>query len=220
MKTVFLVSVFCLTVTGACAQGTIHWGNNFSGVFRAPIYGLEFYPEAPGPLTGQSSLGIPTGTTVYHAPLLSGTGYTFAIYGGPASVNDPEALTFLVATTFRTGTGTGLPRGLVTGGTIVVPGVLPGERIKFQIRAWDNLGGTLPTWPGGGWTPSQGTSVMVLSDPLGGMDSLGNLFETPITDGWSSFSFWIPEPSSWLLGLTAAVGFGCWRRRLNAFNRN
>lgn len=215
MKRILLfTAVLSLTIT-ARAQGFLEWGNSFTG-FRAPIYGVEFYPDAPGPIYGQSGLGVPSGPYQYHAPLLSGTGYTFAVYAGPAGVTDSSALTFLVSTTFRTATSTGLPRGLVLGGTVAVPGVLPGEPAKFQIRAWDNQGGTLTSWEMSFSTYARGASPLVTSAPLGGVGTDNVSYSTPFTDGWTSFSFWIPEPSTWLLAVTGAVGLALGRRRLRS----
>lgn len=216
MKRILLfTTVLSLTIT-AHAQGFLEWGNNFAGLFRAPIYGTEFYPDAPEPIYGQSSLGMPIGPYQYHAALLSGTGYSFAVYAGPASVTDSSALTFLVSTTFRTATSTGLPRGLVLGGTVAVPGVLAGEPAKFQIRAWDNQGGTLTSWEMSIFTYARGASPMVTSGPLGGVGTDNVSYPNPITDGWTSFSFWIPEPSTWLLAVTGAVGLALGRRRLRS----
>lgn len=204
MKTILLfTTVLSLTIT-THAQGFLTWGNSFTG-FRAPIYGVEFYPDAPGPIYGQSGIGVPSGPYLYHAPLLSGTGYTFAVYAGPAGVTDSSALTFLVSTTFRTATSTGIPRGLVLGGTVAVPGVLPGEPARFQIRAWDNQGGTLTSWEMSIFTFARGASQMVTSGPLGGVGTDNVSYPNPITDGWTSFSFWIPEPSAWAIGVLAVT---------------
>lgn len=215
MKTCVLLSL-ALIVQTVSGQGLLTWGNNFPGApatFRAPIYGTEYYPDAFGPISGQSSLGLPTGSTIYHAPLLSGTGYTFAVYVGPETVTDPSQLTLLAATTFRTSGDGGLPAGLVSPGTAVIPGAFPGARIKFQIRAWDNQGGTLTSWELASTTFARGASEMVTSGPLGGTDSLGNPFDNPRTDGWTSFSFFIPEPSPLLLAAVAGAVLGLWRRK-------
>ena len=81
MKIMFLLSVASATVLGTFAQGTINVGNYFgSAVFGAPIYGLPFPYTGYGQEVGQSSLGFPTGATVYTGPLLQGTGFTFSVF--------------------------------------------------------------------------------------------------------------------------------------------
>src|SRR5436309_3167452 len=99
MKGFLILSVLIASVA-VCAQGLINFGNSFSGEFRAPIYGPD--PANPSlSLSGQSSLGFPSGATVYAGPLLQGTRYVLALYAGPASVTDPGLLTLVTTGTFR-----------------------------------------------------------------------------------------------------------------------
>lgn len=200
MKRLLLfTTVLCLAIN-SYGQGFITWGNNPTG-FRAPIYSAT---------TG----------------LLTGTGYTFAVYTGPAGVTDTSALTLLVSTTFRTTTATGqtLPKGLVNGATTTVPGVQAGESCKFQIRAWDNLGGTVTTWEQAlPYVSEHGYAPMLLSAPLGGVGTDGTEYATPATGGWQSFTIIIPEPATWAVGLLAMTILTGWKRfcgKLSAANRN
>ena len=187
--------------------GMITWGNNVPGL-RALIYG----PDPADPtlaLVGQSTstLEIPTGTTVYGGPLLSGTSYTFAFFAGPAG-SPSNALAFLAQTTFRTG----VAAGLVVGGTVSVPGTFGGDPGTFQIRVWDNQGGSITTWAQAealwenGLTDI-GVSSLVTTGPLGGIDTDANVHPTPFDTGWVSFNtYFIPEPGSVaLLGLGVAA---------------
>lgn len=169
MKRLALITLVAATAASSFAQGFLDWGNNFSGSFRAPIYGPEV-GNATLSLSGQSALGVSAGSTVYTGPLLTGSGYTFAIYAGPASAADSSALTLLVSTTFRTGNGTALPSGLVLGGTITVPGVAAGSQAKFQVRAWDNTGGL-----DFAASATKGASAVVTTAALGGIEGLSHL---------------------------------------------
>lgn len=207
MKKTLITTLLLAASLPAFSQGFLTWGNNPTG-FRAPIYG-----PAPGATTlsvsGQSSLGTPSGSTVYAGPLLSGTGYTFAVYVGPVSAADSSALTLLVSTTFRTGTGA-LPNGLVNGGTVTVPGVGPGNPVKFQIRAWDNKGGTADF----AGADIKGVSSVITSAALGGIDTAGNIVSTPATTGWNSFNIYaVPEPSTFVLAGLGAASLLIFRRR-------
>jgi PEP-CTERM motif len=205
MKTT-LLTILAWTTLGAFGQGTLNVLNNLSGVFRAPIYGWD--PASPTTsLSGQSATGLPAGSTFYTGPLLQGTGFTFAVYSGQASVTHPSALTLLVSTTFRTGSAAGLITSILA---IPVPGVAPGEQARLQVRAWDNRGGTLPTWEMVTSDPysDYASSGMFLSGPLGGITSNGELLPADMT-GWQSFSIAvIPEPSSLVLIGLAGLAFG------------
>ena len=217
MKKIALITLVAATAATSFGQGFLDWGNAFAGGERHPIYG----PEVGNPglsITGQSALGTPAGSTVYSGGLLTGTGYTFAIYAGPSSAADSGALSLLVSTTFRTTTATGLPKGLVTGATVSVPGVTAGNSAKFQIRAWDNAGGTLTSWAlatqAVGGSPAVGFSSVVTSAALGGIDSLGNIVANPSTIGWTSFNIYaVPEPSTFVLAGLGAAGLLIFRRR-------
>lgn len=204
MKRKLLFALALKLTLGASAQGTLNVGNNVTGVFRAPLYtGNPANPYES--LAGQSSLGLPSGTTVYPGALLQGSGYTFAVYYGWATVTHPQELVFLVATTFRTATANVLPAGLIRTVTdVVVPGVPPGARAKLQVRVWNNLGGTVMSYE---TATSRSASALFLSEPLGGMSTGGPIL-TPDMVGWSSFNIYpyIPEPS--IVAMGAMAGWG------------
>jgi hypothetical protein len=203
MKTILLVSLACVTALGTFAQGTINIGNYFSADnFCAPIYGFE--PGSLAPITGQSPLGLPAGTTVYSGPLLQGSGYAFAVYYGPAAATDQYSLTLLFTTTFRTTTAVNaLPAGLVTATTVPVPNTSGGDIVSLQVRVWDYNGGFSPSWD---MAIYRAASPIFQSGPLGGISTSGNLFPTPPMTGWTSFNLYsIPEPKAFVLGGTAAA---------------
>lgn len=200
MKTTLLLTMALNITLGAFAQGTLNVGNSVTGIFRAPIYSAPY--TVPGFWTirsGQSSLGIPSGSTAYPGPLIQGTGYTFAVYYGAASVTDDRNLSLLVETTFRTAAGNVLPAGLIRTVNVVVPGVNPGMRAKLQVRVWNNQGGTITSWD---WASYRNASSMFISEPLGGLGTGGPVL-TPDMTGWASFDvpILVPEPSAWAIGL-------------------
>lgn len=202
-KTLVTIAVAALTVS-SFAQGTLNIVNNVTGLFRSQIYGPELGNQTLS-LTGNSAAGIPAGGTVYTGPLLQGTGYTFAVYYGAASVVNPEALTLLATTTFRTGSGAGIITSL---NGFVVPGIAAGEQAKLQLRVWDNAGGaTFDT------ATFRAQSPMFTSGALGGVGTGGPVL-TPDMTGWTSFNIYaVPEPSTFVLAGLGAAALLMFRRR-------
>lgn len=201
MKKTLLTLALLATAAASFAQGTLQIGNNFTGVLRAPIYGQD--PADPfRSQSGQSALGTPTGGTVYAGPLLAGTGYTFALFAGPAGASE-SALQLVTTTTFRTGTA--LPAGTVFTQTLPITGVASGSSAALQVRVWDNVGGTVGTWAAVLANPSvaRGQSALFASAPLGGPDPAGGPPITPpAMTGWTSFNVaQVPEPSVIALGV-------------------
>jgi hypothetical protein len=157
----------------------------------------------------------------YGGALLVGTGFTAGLWALPSNnpdsaFNDPNLLPVATAL-FGPKTSTGLAlRGYWNppATAVAVPGVVGGAndptRIKFQVRVWDNAGGTVTTWAqviannsgGRGLSP-----VIFLDQPLGSGTTL-----PPNLLGLQSFQFFltggncIPVPS--VIGL-GALGVAC-----------
>jgi len=212
MKRIILLVAFLASAGSIFAQGTLQIGNIFTGVLRAPIYGPD--PADPYLMTsGQSALGNPPGSTVYGGPLLSGTGYTVALFAGPAGSTE-SALQLATTTTFRTGTS--LPAGTFFTMTLPIPGVGSGQVAALQVRAWDNVGGTVSSWAQvlANNAVARGTSALFASAPLGGPNPAGG---PPITPpemlGWTSFNIYqVPEPSVLALGALGLLALVVRRR--------
>lgn len=209
-KTLLTIAVAALTVA-SFAQGYLSVGNYFSGEFSAPIYGPE-PTDSYISLSGQSSLGIPSGTTVYTGPLLQGASFTFAVYAGPPSTVDPNQLTLLTTAPFRTAAGNVLPAGLIFSQNAVVPFAPPGGTATLQVRVWYNPSGTLP-WD---LATTSGVSPLFSSLPLGGITPLGDIVITPDMTGWTSFNITgapIPEPTTLVLAGLGTVALLVFRHR-------
>lgn len=143
-KGLLMLSLVALGVISASAQGTINYNNLISGL-RAPVFGVE--PGDPGtqrrgqPTSAAGNNATPLGSTVYTAAPLSGSGFTAELWAGSAG-----NLTAVPgsATPFRTGASFA---GYFTSiSTLAVPQVGLNSSGSFQMRAWDNMGGTVTSW--------------------------------------------------------------------------
>ena len=96
---------------------------------------------------------------------------------------------------------------------------LQGETAHFQMRVWNNQGGTITTWAQAeaAWLAgltAAGVTPVVTSAPLGGTDTNGNTVNPANTTGWVSFNiYFIPEPASFALFGLGAAGLMIFRRR-------
>jgi PEP-CTERM motif len=202
MKKTLILVVLAVAAYNTFGQGTISMGNQFAG-FQAPIYG----PDPSNPLmsvSGQSSVGLPTGSTVYGGPLLQGSGYTFALFAGPANTTDPAALVLVATTTFRTGAAAGYVRAT----EVPIPSIAPAQTATVQVRVWDNQGGTVGSWANVLASPSiaRGESALFQTGALGGPNPPNPPGTAPNLTGWQSFNVHqVPEPSVIALG---ALGLG------------
>jgi len=206
-KTLLTLALLAMAVS-IHAQGTLQVGNNFTGAFRAPIYGLDS-ADPTASQSGQTATGLPTGTTTYTGPLLQGAGYTFALFAGPAGTAE-GALQLVTTTTFRTATGNVSPAGLINTVTVPINGVAPGATAALQVRVWDNRTGAIGTWAAAlaDNSVARGQSAVFASAPLGGIaDPNSPPITPPQMTGWTSFNVHtqVPEPSVIALG---ALGLG------------
>ena len=205
-------------------QGSIQWGNLFGATLRAPVY--EVIPDHPScRLTGNTPAGIPAGTQDYMgAPLLSGSGFTLAIFLGASEAEAQANNSDLGRAPFRTGAAAGFVFAQLATDPFRPPGT---AGLHVQFRAWDNRGGTVTSWAqvlAAGGTIASGTSDIFTIGPLGGRDPFGIDHPTPLTDGARSFNLWlpaspgcpVPEPSTWSILATSAYLLLFCRRRPSA----
>jgi len=218
MKKLVVIAALSLSGLAAFGQGLINFGNNFAGTFLMPIFGPDpanvELALSGVPSTSRVSGVIPnTGTTVYGGALLQGTGYTLQFWAGSTTANLQPVYT----TTFRTATGDKLPAGLISGNvTTPIPGVDAGQQALYQVRVWANRSGQLTTWALGQIGGVYGSSAIVQSGPLGGVDTTGGVHPlNPNSTDWVSFNLIniIPEPTSLALAGLGAAAMLIVRRR-------
>jgi len=231
MKKILLVTAaLMLAHVAAFAQSEIVFDNNvnasgtpgdFPGTVKAPIYNIS--PNAPTlRVSGNTAAGVPMGSTTYAGALLNGTGFTATLWGlnsanvtGSADLGANNlALLANGVTTMRTSTSAAnAGRFAGTGVNAVISDVRPGttDRGTFQVRVWDNKGGTITSWDAAVAAFQRGGEAIGYSDlftvpwsltQIGGLGTPSNL------EGLRSFNLFtvVPEPSVIALGV---LGAGC-----------
>jgi len=209
MKKILLISASLMLAAAAFSQGTIVFDNQATGV-KALVYGVD--PNNPSQVkSGQTSGGTPAGSTTYGGTLLAGTGFTatlWAINAANATGNDAANNLVQVGApvAFR---AAGLFSGRVAASAAnpIVTDVTDGsQRATFQLRAWDNQGGTITTWAQAvaartalGYSP-----LFTVQSSLGGFGTPPGT--PPNLVGLQSFQLTVPEPSTIALGI---LGAGC-----------
>jgi hypothetical protein len=220
MKKILLVSASLMLAAAAFSQGTIVFDNQATGV-KALVYGQD--PANPtSPKTGQTSGGTPAGNVTYGGALLAGTGFSATLWALNAAnvvgLDDPTLsaggnnlvqVSGVVA--FR---AAGLFSGRVAASAAnpIVPNTPDSStRGTFQLRAWDNKGGTITTWDQALVAFKNGTTTLGYSPLFTVQQSLGGYGTPPSTPpsllGLQSFQLYaVPEPSTIALGV---LGAGC-----------
>jgi hypothetical protein len=194
--TIILFSTF-----GALAQGTINFNIRVPGVIVAHVYIPEFdHPSKYGNTASET----PTGTQTYLFGVLEGSGFSAQLFGGPLGTPEFNLVAIGSPSPFRTGAtfgGTPVPQMLI------VPGVPAGATGTFQIRVWDNGGGTFPTFTiDSTWGLSALFNVSNLGDGL-------LMFPADMAN-FRSFNLWgIPEPSTYALVGLGGLGLWIFRRK-------
>jgi len=221
MKKILLFTASLAVAASAFAQGTVQFNN----LVTASSLRFQIYDVEPGnPLVskhGNTSTGQPAGAQTYGGLPLSGTGFTVELWGLVGTGNTSNSLTRLAGTSFRTGTAAGfINTALLPGGSSLVP--VPGAPVgtatpssgTFQIRAWNNLGGTVGNWAAvlGNPLVPRGATEIVNAGPLGGTGSPPAT--DPVLAGMTSFNLAIvPEPSAIALGVLGLGTLMFLRRR-------
>lgn len=202
-KGLFALSLVALGVISASAQGTINYNNLITGL-RAPVFGVE--PGDTGtqrqgqPTSSAGNNATPLGSTVYTAAPLSGTGFTAELWAGTAGNLSAVPGS---ATPFRTGSTAGYITSIAT---LAVPQVALNSSGSFQLRAWDNQGGTVTSWAMvlANMAVPRGTSTEFTATTGGGGNPPalpGNL------SNLTSFNLFVPVPEPSVIAL-GALGLG------------
>jgi len=132
------VGMLSITLLGVAAHGqpAITFVNYGAG-WTAPWYSLT----AADPSSNCVVHGANSGTFVTaDNTALAGTGFTAQLWAGPEGVEERQPVG---QTTFRTGSDAGL---LASVSLIPMAFTAPGQRISYQLRVWDNQGGTINSW--------------------------------------------------------------------------
>lgn len=219
-KTLILTTLLATAAVGAFGQGQVVFNNRLTtgggpGTFNQPLYAPIYGVNSANPgqvLTGQGATGpggnpIPVGGTDYAGRTpLAGTGFTAQLWWGAPGTPEAQLQAVSAAnggvSTFRTGATTvGAFNG--TTATLGTPGGT-GTRATLQVRAWDNMGGTITDWAAIMANPAipHGSSPVFMPD----FDLGGGTAQPPNLVGLQSFGlFQVPEPSVIALG---ALGLG------------
>jgi hypothetical protein len=178
MKKFAIFMAVMLTSAAVFAQGTVTFNN------RIVTAGVDF----------KIGLENPVGNFV---GFLEGPGYSAQIWGGLTA--DSLAPSTPI-TTFRTGAAAGYVNA-TTANLVGVPA--DAASAVIQIRAWDNMGGTVNSWADviaqdpDMLTIARGSSGMVTLNAIG-----GNLNTPPNLVGFDAFNIAVvPEPSTIALGI-------------------
>ena len=181
MKRLALVALTSVAVVATSyAQGTVNFNNRVVGSVVAQVFAVD---------------GV-TG--------LEGDAFTAQLFGGPQGTAADSLTPLTPATVFRTGAGAGF---VVAAGAVPVTGVAGGGTATLQLRAWDNMGGTLTSFDdamaaGAAYGSSTPFDVAGLGDP-----SAQPPTTPPNLVGLTSFAL-VPEPSTFaLLALGAGALF-------------
>jgi len=222
MKKILLTSALLSLAGVAFPQGSITFDNRTADN-NAPIY--NFNPNNPTEqLKGNTATGVPMGTSIYAGALLNGPGFTATLWAIESSQATGVAdmgqnnLSLIGTTTFSTRNTISSFQGRVapSAANPQVPGVTTTAlRGTFQLRVWNNQGGTITDWQHALLAFSAGQTAIGLSDLFTVGSSLGDLVppgggtptQPPNLLGLRSFElFNVPEPSVIALGV---LGAGC-----------
>lgn len=204
MKRLVASALMLVSAVAAYSQGQINFTTRVTsspvGTVNAPIYG----PQVGAPfdhLNGQAATN--GGSINYTGPLLAGTGFTAALYGGPANSGTMDLLS---TATFRTAAT--LLGYITPPATPLVPvaTVPPGGFGTFEMRVWDNRAGLVTTWAAVMQDPTVARGQSGAFSPtfaLGGTPAGGGLPITPPNlQGLTSFNIApVPEPGVIALGV-------------------
>lgn len=205
MKNIGIALAVLTATVSAYGQGQVSFNNRVTTAtpaLFAPIYGVN--PAAPAVrLSGNATTN--GGSVNYTGvPLLVGAGFSASLWEGAAGAADGSAFEQIGANvTFNTATT--LPGIFRSGGNVNTKNTTPATPSAFQVRAWDNRGGTITSWADALASSQAGVSGAGASDVFT-MNIGGGALTPPALAGLRSFNLTIvPEPSLIALG---ALGFG------------
>jgi len=174
MKVFVTILVAAATAGSAFAQGTVSFRNRVGSGVNTTLYVPIYGPNPASPFRAQqgnsTTNSITPGTVDYTGhPLLFGTGFTAALFAGAVGTA-PESLQLITTQPFGTSVALGGIWQAPVGVAPAIPGGPANGNALAQVRAWDNLGGTLTTWAAVLAAPNtvaRGVSAPFTVGPLG-----------------------------------------------------
>lgn len=201
MKKSILTVVALGVAVNVMGQGIVNFSSRVLPDILAHVYGAQ----AGNPvLTGNSATEAPVGSQVYLGALLAGTGFSAQLFSVNL-INQAEGSLVAVPgiTTFRTGS----VAGTFAAGNLTIPNVAGGGSGTFQVRAWDNVGGTINSYA---LAVTRGKSDLFNINLLGD----GALILPADMALFRSFNLQaVPEPSTFVLAGLGAAALLIFRRR-------
>lgn len=216
MKKYIVAAVALSAALSVLAQGTVNFSTRVTGTVVGHVYNVET-PD-PGVIKfGNTATETPGGTQTYTGAFLTGSGWSAQLwaFNGAGALESSLAAVSPVST-FRTGStlgGTPVPIVATCTGVGAVPAAGTGT---FQVRVWNNVGGTLTTWAAAETEWLKGSIAAGKS----GLFTISNLGDGALNlpadmANFRSFNVYtiVPEPSTFaLLGL-GALGMLIFRRK-------
>lgn len=207
-----LFSVLASSALTAFSQGTVNYNNVISGL-RAPILIAPAHSrdQVQGQPIAPVANSTPNGNADYGAGAIgaAGTGFTAQLWAAP-DAGTPLTAVPGSAQPLRTGAFAGYFTAV---STLAVPQVPLNGSGTFQLRAWDNLNGTVTTW-----AQVMGNDAILRGQGLSFVNATGG-GGTPATlpaslTGLTAFNLFSPVPEPSLIAL-GALGLGAFllRRR-------
>jgi hypothetical protein len=201
-----ITALVALTVLGSAvsvlAQGQLNYSIRVTGSVVGHVYGASAGEAAK---SGNTATEVPPGLTTYAGALLQGTGFSAQLFAALGVGQAESALTPVAGSivSFRTGATLG---GTIATLTLTIPQVPVGGTGTFQLRAWDNVNGTIQSYDA---ALTRGKSELF---------SVVALTESPNIPpnmlGFRSFNLVsVPEPSTFVLAGLGAAALVIFRRR-------
>jgi hypothetical protein len=192
-------------------QGVINYTIRVTGSLVAHVYG----PEMSDPtlaLMGNTASETPAGMQTYTGGWLEGSGWSAQLFAALGS-GQPESSLLPVATsltTFRTGPVLG---GAIASSEQAIPNVPYYQTGTFQLRVWDNQGGTILPWSVAEPLWEQG-SIAAGKSILFEVTTGDGISPAPVMEGFRSFNvYFVPEPSAIALAILGGTGLFIHLRR-------